>query len=283
VWGTGWYYRPYVHWGPSYYPVYYRHPYTYGGGCRYNYHTGYYGHSARGYGPYGSAGATARYNPRTGTYSRAASVSGPGGWAAGGQAYNPRTGRSVSTRQGGNVYGSWGSTTVRRGNDWARTERYSNHSGTARAVDTSRRGSGASYHGNAGNGVVYRDDNNNVYAGRDGNVYKRSEGGSWSQYGNKGWDKSGWSGSGRSSSTRSYDSTSLSGRTDGTSLSGRTGSTTRSGTGFERGGDASRSKFTTSTNSQVSRDYKSRGTGSSRTRSSRTRSSSSSRGGSRRR
>ena len=39
--------------------------------------------------------------------------------AASAQAYNPRTGTYAQTRQGSNVYGSWGSTAVQRGDDWA--------------------------------------------------------------------------------------------------------------------------------------------------------------------
>ena len=39
------------------------------------------------------------------------------------EAYNPRTGAYGQTRQGSNVYGSWGSTGVQRGDDWARTAR----------------------------------------------------------------------------------------------------------------------------------------------------------------
>ena len=36
-----------------------------------------------------------------------------------GQAYNPRTGTYAQTRQGSNVYGNWGTSSVQRGDNWA--------------------------------------------------------------------------------------------------------------------------------------------------------------------
>ena len=69
----------------------------------------------------------ARYNPRTGTYARGAAAYGPYGARGVAQAYNPRTGTYAATRQGSNVYGSWGSTAVQRGDDWAKTNRYTNN------------------------------------------------------------------------------------------------------------------------------------------------------------
>ncbi|HEV7928911.1 MAG TPA: hypothetical protein VGP12_02125, partial [Nitrosospira sp.] len=67
VWGTGWYYPPYV-WYGGLYPAYYWYPRTYGFSAWYNPYTGTYGRGASVYGPYGGAGAFAAYNPRTGTY-----------------------------------------------------------------------------------------------------------------------------------------------------------------------------------------------------------------------
>ena len=58
VWGTGWYYPPYVYYGP-YSPIYYPHPMSYGGGNWYNSTTGTYGQSVAGYGPYGGLGYSA--------------------------------------------------------------------------------------------------------------------------------------------------------------------------------------------------------------------------------
>src|SRR6185436_15554974 len=62
VWGSGYYYPPYVGYG-GYYPVY--HPYypTYGYHASYNPWTGTYGRGVAAYGPYGGAGVGARYNP----------------------------------------------------------------------------------------------------------------------------------------------------------------------------------------------------------------------------
>ena len=111
----------------GYYPYYYRHFPTYGYSAWYNPWTGAYGRSAGVYGPYGGAGVGARYNPRTGTYARGAAAYGPYGARGVAQAYNPRTGTYAQTRQGSNVYGSWGSTSVQRGDDWAKTNRYTNN------------------------------------------------------------------------------------------------------------------------------------------------------------
>ena len=55
MWGSGWYYPPYVWYGGRY-PVYYRYPVTYGMGAWYNPWSGAYGRGARVYGPYGGAG-----------------------------------------------------------------------------------------------------------------------------------------------------------------------------------------------------------------------------------
>jgi hypothetical protein len=185
VWGTGWYYPPYVGYG-GYYPYY--NPYfpTYGYSAWYNPWTGGYGRSAGVYGPYGGAGVGARYNPRTGTYARGAAAYGPYGARGVAQAYNPRTGTYAATRQGSNVYGSWGSTAVQRGDDWARTNRVTNNrtGATTRTVRTDE-GSAAVRRG-AGGGTVAAGSGGNVYAGRDGNVY-RNEGGTWQKHENGGW------------------------------------------------------------------------------------------------
>ncbi len=170
VWGSGWYYPPYAYGG-----IYYPHFGGYGYSAHYNPWTGAYGRSAVAYGPYGGVGASARYNPRTGTYSRGAAAWGPYGAAGAGSAYNPRTGAVGTTRQGSNVYGSWGSTAVQRGDDWAQTNRVTNRA-TGTTTRTTRTDSGAAVSRNpqgAGNGgFVAAGESGNVYAGRDGNVYK---------------------------------------------------------------------------------------------------------------
>ena len=185
VWGSGWYYPPYVGWG-GYYPYYYPHFPTYGYSAWYNPWTGAYGRSAGVYGPYGGAGVGARYNPRTGTYARGAAAYGPYGARGVAQAYNPRTGTYAATRQASNVYGSWGSTAVQRGDDWAKTNRYTNRQtgNTTRTIRTDE-GSAITRRGSGG-GAVGVGDGGNVYAGRDGNVYRRQDG-TWQKYDNGGW------------------------------------------------------------------------------------------------
>ena len=159
---------------------------TYGYSALYNPWTGAYGRSAGVYGPYGGAGVGARYNPRTGTYARGAAAYGPYGARGVAQAYNPRTGTYAQTRQGSNVYGSWGSTGVQRGDDWAKTNRYTNNrTGTTTRTIRTDEGSAVTRRG-AGGGAVGVGDGGNVYAGKDGNVY-RNDGGSWQKYDNGGW------------------------------------------------------------------------------------------------
>jgi hypothetical protein len=187
VWGSGWYYPPYWGWGGRY-PYYYPHYPTYGYGAWYNPWTGGYGRSAVAYGPYGGAGVTSRYNPRTGTYSRGAAAWGPYGARGYGEAYNPRTGAYGQTRQGSNVYGSWGTTAVQRGDQWATTSRVtSNRTGnTARVTRGSEGGTAVTKRGPTGSGGVARTGSGDVYAGRDGNVYRR-QGDSWQKYDNGNW------------------------------------------------------------------------------------------------
>src|SRR4029077_2114106 len=141
------------------------------------------------YGPYGGAGYAARYNPSTGTYSRAAAAWGPGGARGAAQAWNPRTGTYAQTRQGANVYGSWGSTAVQRGNQWASTSRVTNRAtGTTTRVTQGSGGGGIVSRNTPGPGgaAIGRTGSGNVYAGRDGNVY-RNQGGSWQKYNNGSW------------------------------------------------------------------------------------------------
>jgi hypothetical protein len=213
VWGTGYYYPPYV-WRGAAYPVYYPHYPTYGYGAAYNPWTGTYARGAEVYGPYGGAGVGARYNPTTGTYARGAAAYGPYGGAGVAQTYNPRTGTyaqgavaygpngaqgsaqaynartgtSAATRQGSNVYGSWGSTAVQRGDQWATTSRYtSNVTGaTTRATQTSQ-GSAVTRNGAMGTSSVAASQGN-VYAGHDGNVYKKQDSGGWQKYDNGNWN-----------------------------------------------------------------------------------------------
>ncbi len=190
VWGTGYYYPPYIGYG-GYYPIY--HPYypTYGYHASYNPWTGSYSRGVAAYGPYGGAGVGARYNPRTGTYARGAAAYGPGGARGVAGAYNPRTGASAATRQGSNIYGSWGQTGVQRGDQWASTSRVTNNRTGATTRVTQGSGGGTAVTRNpagAGGGSIARTGSGDVYAGRDGNVYKK-EGGGWQQSnGSGGWN-----------------------------------------------------------------------------------------------
>lgn len=187
VWGTGYYYPPYM-WYGGFYPGYYPGFPTYGYSAWYNPWSGTYGRGAAAYGPYGGVGVGARYNPSTGTYARGAVASGPYGSAGIAQAYNPRTGAYGQTRQGSNVYGSWGSTAVQRGDNWAQTSRATNRAtGTTTRVTTGSEGGAAvSRRGPEGGTTVGRTASGDVYAGRDGNVYRQS-GGSWQKYDNGNW------------------------------------------------------------------------------------------------
>ena len=183
--GIGLVLSPYWGYG-GFYPYYYPYFPTYGYSAWYNPWTGAYGRSAGIYGPYGGAGVGARYNPRTGTYARGAAAYGPYGARGVAQAYNPRTGTYAQTRQGSNVYGSWGSTSVQRGDDWAKTNRYTNRQtgATTRTIRTDD-GSAVTRRG-ADGGFVGAGDGGNVYAGKDGNAYRRQDG-TWQKYDNGGW------------------------------------------------------------------------------------------------
>ncbi len=184
VWGSGWYYPPYYGYG-GFYPYCYPYLPTYGYSAFYNPWTGAYGRSARVYGPYGGAGVGARYNPRTGTYSRGAAAWGPYGARGVATAYNPRTGAYGATRQGSNPYGSWGSTAVQRGDDWAKTNRYTNRR-TDTTTRTIRTDDGSAVTRRGDQGFVGVGSSGDVYAGRDGNAYRRQDG-TWQKYDNGGW------------------------------------------------------------------------------------------------
>ena len=190
VWGTGYYYPPYVYYG-GFYPAYYPFYPTYGFHASYNPWTGTYGRGVVAYGPYGGAGVGARYNPRTGTYARGAAAWGPYGARGVAGAYNPRTGASAATRQGSGVYGSWGQTGVQRGNQWASTSRVTNRvtGTTTRVTQGSGGGEAVTRRGSQGTGGVARTGSGDVYAGRDGNVY-RNDGSGWQKYegGSGGWN-----------------------------------------------------------------------------------------------
>jgi hypothetical protein len=184
VWGTGWYYPPYIYGG-----IYYPYGPTYGFGAWYNPYTGFYGRGAGVYGPYGGMGMGAAYNPRTGTYARGASAYGPYGSRSAAQAWNPRTGTYAQTRQGSNVYGNWGSSYVQRGDNWAQTAHKTNYATGSRTsgVRTGDGGGAVTRSGQAGRTTVGRTESGDIYAGHDGNVYRKGDDGNWQQHGNSGW------------------------------------------------------------------------------------------------
>src|SRR4029453_3422850 len=161
VWGTGYYYPPYVYHGA--YPIYYPHYPTYG--------------------------YAAAYNPWTGTYARRAASYGQSGPAGAAQAYNPRTGAYGRTRQGANPYGSWGSTSVARGDQWASTQRTTNNApGVTTRTTQSSAGSSARVTGPGGSTTaVAKSNSGDLYAGHDGNVYKKDASGGYQKYDNGSW------------------------------------------------------------------------------------------------
>ena len=188
VWGTGWWYPPYV-WYGGFYPAYFWYPPTYGFAAWYNPYTGTFGRGAAVYGPYGGAGGFAAYNPRTGTYARGAAVYGPYGSRGFAQAWNPRTGTYSATRQGGNIYGNWGSSYVQRGDNWVQTAHATNYA-TGRRTTAARGGEGGGAihtRGPAGSSTIARTGEGDIYAGHDGNVYRKQDG-QWQKWNNGGWN-----------------------------------------------------------------------------------------------
>jgi hypothetical protein len=187
MWGSGWYDDPYYGYGGGY-PVYYPPLRTYGSGSWYNPRTGFFGSAGRIYGPYGGVGFGARYNPSTGTYARGAMAWGPNGARGAAQVWNPRTGTYASTRQGSGVFGSWGSTSVVRGDQWAQTKRFtSSRTGNTTRVTRTDEGGMIRRKGDEGSGFIGKGQDN-VYAGKDGNVYRRDDNGNWSKWENGGWN-----------------------------------------------------------------------------------------------
>ncbi len=95
---------------------------------------------------------------------------------------------TAQTRQGSNVYGSWGSTAVQRGDQWAQhvardQQPHRQHDARhRRAAAAARPSRGAAPGADA---AVVRTGSGDVYAGHDGNVY-RKEGDSWQKYDNGG-------------------------------------------------------------------------------------------------
>lgn len=186
VWGTGYYYEPWTWWGGGY-PVYYPYYRTYGAGAVYNPWTGGYAVGSWGYGPYGGAGHAAWYNPNTGRYGRVATAQGAYGGRTIAAGYNPRTNTGWATRQGHNAYAQWGSSAIRRGDDWVKTGHVINNQGAAVGWRGSEGGGRTVWH-NGNSSTIARHDGT-LYAGHDGNVYRHDQGGGWSKWDNGSWNQ----------------------------------------------------------------------------------------------
>jgi hypothetical protein len=164
VWGTGYYYPPYVYWGPV--PVYRPYYATYGVSAVYYPYSGTYAVGGYAYGPYCAAGRAAWYNPSTGAYGRVYTQQYPYGGRTSAWGYNPTTDTSWTTQQGRGYYAQWGTSTITRGDQ------------------TIQAGHVVTNYGSTG--VVKGQDN--LYAAHDGNVYKRDDNGDWSKWDNGQWN-----------------------------------------------------------------------------------------------
>ena len=193
VWGSGWYYPPYGCYG-GYYPLLSLPAHLRHGRLVQPATPAPTGAATAAYGPYGGVGMGASYNPRTGTYARGAAAYGPYGSRAAGQAYNPRTGTYAQTRQGSNVYGNWGTSSVQRGDNWAQTAHRENYrTGTSTARHPHQRAAARRRDAHRARRRAHdasaAPQGGDVYAGRDGNVYRKTEGGGWEQSnGSGGWN-----------------------------------------------------------------------------------------------
>ncbi len=213
VYGTGYYYPPYLY--PAPIPIYYPYPYSYagatyynaatgawaqggaiygpyGGGAKagyaYNPNTGAYAQGGAIYGPNGGAGAFSAYNPSTGSYAHGSAAYGPNGATGNASWYNANTGRTGSTQQNSNAYGRWGSTTVSGPNQTVHTQSQSNAQGSAGSFSSTSGTKGAGVSGAGGNSAgAVKTASGDVYAGADGNVYKKTDSG-WQKYDNGSWN-----------------------------------------------------------------------------------------------
>jgi hypothetical protein len=213
VYGTGWYYPPYVFLAPV--PVFYPYPYSFSGavyynsatgawarggtvygpyggavtaGTAYNPATGAWAHGAAVYGPNGGAGAWSAYNPSTGSYAHGSASWGDGTGSANASWYNARTGVSGSTNQNYNQYGRWGSSQVSGPNQTVDTRSQSNAQGSAGGFRSTSGAEGAGVKGAGGNSAgVVKGPGGDVYAGADGNVYRHTSDG-WQKYDEGSWN-----------------------------------------------------------------------------------------------
>lgn len=226
VYGTGWYYPPYLWYDDYYYPYYYYYPASYGRGSWYNPATGNFGGAEVIYGPYGGAGRAAIYNPETGTYARGRAVWDDDEMAGQAIGYNPRTGTAVATNRYRTEDSYWGESVIKRGDDWLYTQsEWQNGAGNIdfatsggatgsanrEVSDGKMTGSGSISRGDrSASGEMVRTEkgvareittdsgetvktlrasgSDDLYAARDGSLYKRTEDG-WQKYENGGWQQ----------------------------------------------------------------------------------------------
>jgi hypothetical protein len=163
VWGTGYYYPPYVY--SAAVPIYRPYYATYGVAAAYYPYNGVYAVGGYSYGPYASAGSAAWYNPSTGGYGRAYTQQSPYGGRTSAWGYNPSTDTAWNTQQGHGYYAQWGTSTVTRGDQTIQTGHVATNYGS----------------------TVVAQGQNNLYAGHDGNAYKRDDNGDWSKWDNGQW------------------------------------------------------------------------------------------------
>jgi hypothetical protein len=221
VYGTGWYYAPYV--GPS---VWYGWPYTYGVGagftyttdsgwsfgfgCGYSYYPwyypwwgpmGYYGYGwypYYGWGAWGGAAVANVYGVWGNTaYSRTGAAwanpyTGNYGGATRGAYHNTQTGRSTVAGRGRNTNIYTGNTAGYRGgatynpNTGIVAGGGAGYAGNIYSGQGTAGRGGFAYNTNTGAGVAAGRDN--IYAGKDGTVYRYNrQNGDWSSNSGSGW------------------------------------------------------------------------------------------------
>ena len=212
VYGTGWYYPPYVFLAPI--PVFYPYPYSFWGAVYYNSATGVWapaarstdrtaapsppaprttrrparGRTARRCTARTAAPARGRRTTRRPAATRTAARRGAAAPGRRTRRYNARTGVSGSTNQNYNQYGRWGSSQVSGPNQTVDTRSQSGAQGSAGGFRSTSGAEGAGVKGAGGDSAgVVKGAGGNVYAGADGNVYRHTSDG-WQKYNDGSWN-----------------------------------------------------------------------------------------------
>ena len=181
VWGTGWYYPPYVGYG-GFYPVYYPYyPHLRRTRAWYNPWTGAYGRSAVGVRPVRRRRRGRALQPAHGHVRARRGGVRPVRRARRGQAYNPRTGTVRARRVRARTSTAAGARrSVQRGDDWAQTARVTNrrdrHDDARDAHRQRRRRQPQRARAAAASS---RSNGDNVYAGQRRQRLQEDDGGSW--------------------------------------------------------------------------------------------------------